>query len=202
VEKSHGEVKRFWAAIEQSFLPALAKADTAAAAKSYAEITAAYSAHRAVIDEIVKQTNDDNAAAEADATARDKFFTRILWITSAFVFFVVCAGIAGVAKGVIQPIIKMTEVMKRLAGGELASEIPRWVARTRSAPWLARCKSSRKTPCVFGRWKPNKPSPPGKPRRTEKLRCWRWPKVSRRPLEMSLGWSPLPPRKSKLQPAA
>jgi methyl-accepting chemotaxis protein len=124
VEKSHGEVKRFWTAIEQSFLPALAKADTVAAAKSYAEITAAYSAHRAVIDEIVKQTNDDNAAAEADATARDKFFTRILWVISAFVFFVVCAGIAGVAKGVIQPIIKMTEVMKRLAGGELASEIP------------------------------------------------------------------------------
>ena len=124
VEKSHGEVKRFWAAIEQSFLPALARADTAAAAKSYAEITAAYSAHRAVIDEIVKQTNDDNAAAEAEATTRDKFFTRILWVISAFVFLVVCAGIAGVAKGVIQPIIKMTEVMKRLAGGELGSEIP------------------------------------------------------------------------------
>jgi methyl-accepting chemotaxis protein len=124
VEKSHSEVKRFWAAIEQSFLPALANADTAAATKSYAEITAAYSAHRAVIDEIVKQTNDHNAAAEAEATSRDKFFTRILWIISAFVFFVVCAGIAGVAKGVIQPIVKMTEVMKRLAGGELASEIP------------------------------------------------------------------------------
>src|ERR1700752_4762014 len=124
VEKSHREVERFWAAIEQSFLPALARADTAAAARSYAEITAAYLAHRAVIDEIVKQTNDDNAAAEAEATARDKLFTRILWVISAFVFFVVCAGIAGVAKGVIQPIIRMTEVMKRLAGGELASEIP------------------------------------------------------------------------------
>ena len=124
VEKSHSEVKRFWAAIEQSFLPALANSDTATATKSYAEITAAYSAHRAVIDEIVKQTNDHNAAAEAEATSQDKFFTRILWVISAFVFFVVCAGIAGVAKGVIQPIIKMTEVMKRLAGGELESEIP------------------------------------------------------------------------------
>jgi methyl-accepting chemotaxis protein len=124
VEKSHREVERFLAAVEKTFLPALAKADAAAAAKSYADITAAYTAHRAVIDEIVKQTNDDNAATEAEATRRDKFFTWILWGISAFVFVVVGAGIAGVAKGVIQPIIRMTGVMERLAGGELESEIP------------------------------------------------------------------------------
>src|SRR5580698_11540677 len=47
VEKSHREVERFWAAIEQSFLPALATADTAAEVSSYSEITAAYLAHRA-----------------------------------------------------------------------------------------------------------------------------------------------------------
>jgi methyl-accepting chemotaxis protein len=124
VEKSHGDVQRFWNLTEQSFLPALAKADTAAAAKSYAEITTAYTAHRAVIDEIVKQTNDDNAAAEAGATSRVKFFTIILWSISAFVLVMVGGGIAGVAKGVIQPIVRMTVAMQRLAGGELESEIP------------------------------------------------------------------------------
>jgi len=124
VEKSHGDVQRFWNLTEQSFLPALAKADTAAAAKSYAEITTAYTAHRAVIDEIVKQTNDDNAAAEAGATSRVKFFTIILWSISAFVLVVVGGGIAGVAKGVIQPIVRMTVAMQRLAGGELEGEIP------------------------------------------------------------------------------
>jgi len=124
VEKSHSDVQRFWNLTEQSFLPALAKADTAAAAKSYAYITTAYTAHRAVIDEIVKQTNDDNAAAEAEATSRVKFFTIILWSISAFVLVVVGGGIAGVAKGVIQPIVRMTGAMQRLAGGELQSEIP------------------------------------------------------------------------------
>ncbi len=124
VEKSHRDVQRFWTLVEQSFLPALAKADTAAAANSYADITAAYTAHRAVIEEIVKQTNDDNAATEADATSRVRFFTWVLWGISAFVFVIVGAGIAGVAKGVIRPIIKMTGVMQRLAGGELDSEIP------------------------------------------------------------------------------
>jgi methyl-accepting chemotaxis protein len=124
IDKSHNAVQRFWTAVEQTFLPALAKADTAAAAKSYSDITAAYAAHRAVIDEIVKQTNDDNAATETDATARVQLFTLVLWSISGFVFIIIGAGIAGVAKGIIQPIIKMTGVMQRLAGGELESEIP------------------------------------------------------------------------------
>jgi methyl-accepting chemotaxis protein len=124
VQKSHGDVQRFWTLVDQSFLPALAKGDTAAAAKSYAEITAAYTSHRAVIDDIVKHTNDENAATEAEATSRVQLFTTILWSISAFVLIVFGAGIAGVARGVIQPITGMTAVMQRLAGGELESEIP------------------------------------------------------------------------------
>ena len=124
VEKSHGDVQRFWTLVDQSFLPALAKGDTAAAAKSYADITAAYTAHRAVIDDIVKQTNDENAATEAEATSRVQLFTTIVWSISAFVFIVFGAGLAGIAKGVIQPITGMTAVMQRLAGGELEDDIP------------------------------------------------------------------------------
>lgn len=121
---SHADVTRFWNAVEQSFLPAVAKGDTASAAKSYAEITAAYTAHRTVIDEIVKQTTDDNAATEAEANGRVKFFTWILWGISAFVLLIVGAGIGGIAKGVLRPIVAMTGAMQRLAGGELDSEIP------------------------------------------------------------------------------
>jgi methyl-accepting chemotaxis protein len=124
VDKSHSAVQRFWTSVEQSFLPALAKADMTAAAKSYSDIAAAYAAHRAVIDEIVKQANDDNAATEADATVRVQMFTLVLWSISGFVLIIIGAGIAGVAKGIIQPIIRMTGIMQRLAGGELESEIP------------------------------------------------------------------------------
>jgi hypothetical protein len=51
IQESHREVQRFWTAIEQAFLPALARGDMAGAAKSYSEVTAAYLAHRAVIDD-------------------------------------------------------------------------------------------------------------------------------------------------------
>jgi methyl-accepting chemotaxis protein len=124
VEKSDSEVRRFWTAIQDGLLPALAKGDSAAAAKSYAEITARYTAHRAIIDDIVKQTNDQNAATEVAATGRVSTFTFALWGVSAAVFLVIGAGIFGVAFGVIRPIAAMTDVMKGLAGGDLNVSVP------------------------------------------------------------------------------
>jgi methyl-accepting chemotaxis protein len=124
VDQSHREVQRFWRAVEQVFLPALAKADTIAAAKSYSEITAAYQAHRALIDEIVKKTNDDNAAIEAAATQRVGTFTTMLWSISGLVFLVIGGGLFGVGLGVIRPMTRMTGVMTRLAGGTVEIEIP------------------------------------------------------------------------------
>src|SRR6185295_7049834 len=118
VEKSHNEVRRFWTAIQEGLLPALSKADGAAATKSYAEIAARYAAHRAIIDDIVKQTNEQNAATEVAATERVSTFTWVLWGVSAVVFLIIGAGIFGVAFGVIRPIAAMTDVMKGLAGGD------------------------------------------------------------------------------------
>lgn len=124
VTDSHREVQRFWTAIEQVLLPALAKADMAAATKSYAEVTAAYLAHRALVDEIVKKTTEDNAAFEAGATQRVNTFAGILWSISGLVFLVIGGAIFGVGLGVIQPMTRMTGVMTRLAGGGLDTEIP------------------------------------------------------------------------------
>jgi methyl-accepting chemotaxis protein len=124
VEKSDHEVQRFWSALQDGMLPALARGDSAAAAKAYAEITARYTAHRAIIDDIVKQTNDQNGATEVAATERVSTFTLVLWSVSAVVFLVIGAGIFGVAFGVIRPIAEMTGVMKGLAGGDLNVSVP------------------------------------------------------------------------------
>lgn len=124
VQDSHREVQRFWTAIEQVFLPALAKGDSVAAAKSYSEITAAYLAHRAVIDDIVKKTNDDNAATETAATERVGTFNVILWGISGLVFLIIGGGLLGMGLGVIRPMTRMTGVMARLADGGMDIEIP------------------------------------------------------------------------------
>src|SRR6185312_4988647 len=122
--KADSEVPRVWTAIQEGLLPALAKGDSAAATKSYAEITARYTAHRAIIDDIVKQTNDQNVATEVAATGSVSTFTWLLWGVSVVVFLIIGAGIFGVAFGVIRPIAAMTEVMKGLAGGDLNVSVP------------------------------------------------------------------------------
>ena len=124
VETSDAEVRKFWNSVERDFLPALLGGKTAAAAKSYADITRAYTAHRVVIDEIVKRTNDDNAATETEATASVRSFSIALWSVSALIFLIVGAGVLGVGTGVVRPITAMTGVMKRLAAGELDVSIP------------------------------------------------------------------------------
>src|SRR5882762_7302465 len=65
-----------------------------------------------------------NAETETDAVNRVKRFTLILWVVSGLAFFIVGAGIIGVAIGVIHPIAKMTRVMKRLADGEMNDDVP------------------------------------------------------------------------------
>src|SRR5262249_55851792 len=123
-QDSHREVQRFWTAVEQAFLPALAKGDRDAAARAYADIAKAYQAHRTVIDDIVKKSNDDNAAFEAGATQRVTTFTIILRVISGLVFLIIGTGLIGTGVGVIRPMRRMTDVMARLAGGSLDIEIP------------------------------------------------------------------------------
>lgn len=124
IDASDREVRRFWMIVGQTFLPALARADMVAAANSYSDVTAAYLAHRVLIDEIVKLANDDNAAIEGAATGRVNTFSLVLWGISGLVFLVIGTGIVGLARGVILPVTRMTGVMERLADGDLNVSIP------------------------------------------------------------------------------
>jgi len=120
---SDAEVQRFWTIIEQEMLPALEK-KAGAAETAYAKLDPVYAAHRAIIDDIVKQTNDENAALETTAAQRVTSFSYIVWSVSGGVVLIIALGIVGIALGVIRPVVRMTAVMKRLAQGDLDVEIP------------------------------------------------------------------------------
>jgi methyl-accepting chemotaxis protein len=121
---SDTEVQRFWTIIEQEMLPALEKKNAGAAETAYAKLDPAYAAHRAIIDDIVKQTNDENAALETTAAQRVTSFSYIVWSVSGGVVLIIALGILGIALGVIRPVVRMTAVMKRLAQGDLDVAIP------------------------------------------------------------------------------
>jgi HAMP domain-containing protein len=121
---SDAEVQRFWTIIEQELLPALEKKNGGAAETAYAKLDPAYAAHRTIIDDIVKQTNDENAALEATAAQRVTTFSYVVWSVSGIVVLIIALGILGIAFGVVRPVVRMTAVMKRLAQGDLDIEIP------------------------------------------------------------------------------
>ncbi|MFO1111364.1 MAG: methyl-accepting chemotaxis protein [Bradyrhizobium sp.] len=124
VEKSDAEVRKFWKAVDEALLPALAEGKADAAAKAYEEVSAAYKAHRTVIDDIVKKTTDANAATEASAASTVSVLSAAVWTASALVVLLICGGLLGMARGVVRPIGAMTAAMQRLAGGDLGAAIP------------------------------------------------------------------------------
>ena len=124
VEKSDAEVQKFWAELDRSFFPALQKADKDAIAKSYAAVTAHYTAHRKVVDDIVKQANDLNTATEAEARKQIWIYSIALWSVSILLLGFLAAGVMWMVRGVAKPVAQMTEVMKRLANGELEVDVP------------------------------------------------------------------------------
>jgi methyl-accepting chemotaxis protein len=123
-QKSDAEVTKFWHLTEDQFLPALTKGDQAAAQKIYADLTTAYNAHRAVINDIVDDANHMSDAAEGNAAASEGFFNVVLWSVTAVVLLVVGAGVLGIALGVIRPVIGMTGCITSLAKGDLEVVIP------------------------------------------------------------------------------
>ena len=110
-DKSDAEVRKFWAIVGDELLPALRDNNLAAAEKSYRTLQSVYAAHRAVIDEIVKQANDGNTALEAAAANMDTKYGVMVWTVSAIVMLILALGILGIAIGVIRPVVRMTSVM-------------------------------------------------------------------------------------------
>jgi methyl-accepting chemotaxis protein len=123
IEKSHAEVAKFWEITNNELLPAIA-AKKPSAVEIYKKLQSVYAAHRGIIDAIVKKATDGNAALEATAAQMDTRFNAMVLSVSAVALLVLALGILGIAFGVIRPIVQMTTVMKRLAGGELTIGIP------------------------------------------------------------------------------
>jgi methyl-accepting chemotaxis protein len=124
VDKSDGEVQKFWQILDVDLLPALRANDTAKAGAAYARLTEVYAAHRAVIDTLVENANKLNSDLETVAAERDHGISYVVWSVSGVVFLIVIAGVAGLVLGVVRPLVRITEAMRQVAGGDLAMEVP------------------------------------------------------------------------------
>ena len=122
-ESSHEQVNAFWNETETSFLPALERNDQDTARRAYAGLTKNYLAHRAIIDQIVAQTNAENQKIETSAHSTDSFYAIIVWSVAAVVVVLLAGGIAWLALGVVRALTRMTGSMSQLARHDLTTII-------------------------------------------------------------------------------
>ena len=121
---SDAEVRKFWSIAEQEMLPALGKNDKDAADKAYAKLGSIYTAHRGIIDDVVKQATAENTQMEGFAAQRVSSFSTAVWIVSGFVVLFIALGIFGIAVGMVRPIVRLTAAMDEMAAGNLNVTIP------------------------------------------------------------------------------
>ena len=122
--RSHGFVQTFFDELDASFLPALRQERMEEARASYGRLAQAYGGHRQVVDAVVETANKMNAATEAAAAAEERRILGLTWAVTALAALLVGTGILALARGVTRPLVTMTGVMRRLAAGEMAVEVP------------------------------------------------------------------------------
>ena len=129
LNESHTHVSKLWSAVEEKLLPALDRNDQTAINQAYEQVTLAYYAHRAVVDEIVAGAEAMNIATEAELHSRG--FSALLWVlgTLATVLIIVFAGVAMISRGVVSPLVLLTGAIKKLAAGDFDVKVPGLVRR-------------------------------------------------------------------------
>ncbi len=121
---SDAEVRKFWNIVEQEIVPALGKNDISAAEKAYRSLGASYSAHRAIIDDVVKQANAAHTQLEEIGNQRVATFSMVVWAVSGGVILVIALGLLGIALGMVRPVVRLTMALKEMASGNLDVVIP------------------------------------------------------------------------------
>ena len=121
---SDGHVKAFWDELDRAFLPALTRGDMEAARRSYAELTKFYTAHREVIDDIVKDSERLTTETEAVAASEERTLTIGEYTLATVVVLLVIACVVALARLVVRPLTNMTAAMSQLAGGGLDVSVP------------------------------------------------------------------------------
>jgi methyl-accepting chemotaxis protein len=123
-ETSHAEALKFWGLLDQALLPAIERNDESAARQAYQKLTGAYQAHRAVIDEIV---TDSDALTQAVENSSAREGSMALWsvgIVDAALFALLLGGVLFILRSLVSPLVQLTAVMTGMSGGDFGLKIP------------------------------------------------------------------------------
>ncbi len=121
---SHAFAIEFWKELGEKFLPAIEKGDMETAHASYAELSAHYQGHRAIIDAIVPAATDMTIRFEAEAAAAEESANLVFWLAAGTFLVIVLAGTGRLLFGMINPIVRITGAAQQISEGKLDTIIP------------------------------------------------------------------------------
>ncbi len=118
IDKAGAEAKRFYAELDQQFLPAIGRGDSAAARASYERLSNVYDTHRQQIDALVGTT----AKAQSDlaASSQSRLTTTIVLLTvlGMLVVAMLVGGVAFIIRRGLQPLANTADAMRKMADGD------------------------------------------------------------------------------------
>jgi methyl-accepting chemotaxis protein len=121
---AHEPAKRFYELAETAFFPALTKGDMSAATVAYKDMADAYAAHRAKIDEIVKDGTAFVLANEERSRSYDAWYmAAVMGISALMLALVIGAGWV-LIRGFAYPLTRISDGVRHLANGDFDVVLP------------------------------------------------------------------------------
>ncbi|HDZ74706.1 MAG TPA: methyl-accepting chemotaxis protein [Aurantimonas coralicida] len=116
---THRYAKEFWNTVDSEFLPALAARDVSARDKAFQAVSAAYHAHRAIIDELVATANARGIELESEAASESTLGTTGQIVSGLLALLILAGGIFFIIRRVVRPLAAMSTAMNELSSGDL-----------------------------------------------------------------------------------
>lgn len=118
VDEAAVSARRFFDELNKQLLPALERGDSAAAAASYARLSAAYEAHRKDIDVLVAAAAEAQKALAASTTTILSATICVLLLLALLVMGMLLGGVYYLIRHALTPLADTAEAMRAMAGGD------------------------------------------------------------------------------------
>ena len=127
--QSGPQAHAFWREVDDTYLPAVARGDFAAAHQSYDRITGLYQAHRAGIDHLVAMADDRQNAVAANSQAALTITLIVLVALGAGICGMIAWSLRYLSRRVIGPLGRIAGQLDAMACGQLEIALDQPVGR-------------------------------------------------------------------------
>ncbi len=114
LKASYEPGERFWRTLNDKFMPALTKGDSAEAQRYYNDLSVQYREHRKAIDQTVELANQENDAILADAAQQKLVALSVMWGVGLLGLLLVAGALVGVLVAILKPMNRLNRVMSEL----------------------------------------------------------------------------------------